>query len=833
MLLSKREKKYNLIYIISLIFTVISFYLNILSGYKFILACGLSLCLLFILSLMHYNTFNHALKVIVTTLYFIFIIWMISNKIYFSFFGDYINLNRIFSAAAPSIITSAVINFLKNYSVLILLVSSIINLITFKKAKFRYKKYHKIILVLYILYFALTLGFKTYHYEILSCIATSSFNTSYDEDVYKPITSERENVFDKLINKVHADNEYTGVAKGRSLILVQCESMQNLFTNKTYNNGEKEYEITPTVNKLITNDTLYFNNCFAQIGWGNTSDAEFIVNNSFYPLAMQSIYQRCENNYFYGLPKILQDNGYKTTVFHGYLKEMWNRDKFYPAEGFTNYLSQKDFPTDQFIGFGIADRDFFKQVATKIKNNKSDKLDFNFVITLSSHTPFSTSPAMSDIELKESDKDSTFGNYLININYLDSAIDIFINELKKQGLYDNSIIVFYGDHHGMNRSDSDNYKKCSTFLGKPYQYDDMLNIPFLVHIPGLGKSETIETTCGQMDIMPTLLNILGIENNTVYFGEDVINIDKDSDRAIGGGTYMPTGSFINKDYIFIASDDNIYEHATIIDRKTGGNATDIISKDSLYKKSIELQSDVKLSNTITEKNLLSALLNNDTIILNDVNPQKFIYKLNSDKDEYNYYDRLNEALENDLSLIAVNIYKEEMNEEIEFYVNNKMNLLNKTTLVDFLNEVKTKENVYVILTNTKDFNEDLFRYLGKSHPDLASLCIPEIYSLSDYTYIKTFNMNKPILCLDNLSCTNEELISFILNNDIFAVKSKSKSFKSEYINLLSKVYNIFSYVDDIKDNGEATYYRNKSVKGYYCDSIETINKVNNSKNKFN
>ena len=165
-----------------------------------------------------------------------------------------------------------------------------------------------------------------------------------------------------------------------------------------------------------------------------------------------------------------------------------------------------------------------------------------------------------DYYLKQSDKDTLFGKYIINMNYLDSAIGVLINELKAKGLYDNSIIVFYGDHHGLNLSDPDNYSKMTSYLGKPYSYDEMLNIPFIIHIPGLGKSETISTTCGQMDIMPTILNMLGIENNTIYFGEDIMNLPEDSNRAIGGTTYMQTGSFIDKDHIFLMSNDSIYEN---------------------------------------------------------------------------------------------------------------------------------------------------------------------------------------------------------------------------------------------------------------------------------
>lgn len=818
MLLSKNEKKWNVIYLITLMLTVISFYVNILNNYKFFIATILSAIFLLVINILRYNTFNKTYKKILVCIYYILVIWIIFNKIYFNFFGDYINFVRITSASSPSIIVSAVFNVLKSLSLIILITSSITNLIALKKSKFRFKKLKRICIPTILIATALTLVLKTYNYEIISYMFSSSIDTGYAFEEYKPITTSNENAFEKLINKTHVENEYTNIAKGRNLILVQCESMQDTFTNKTYNNGKTEYVITPTVNELITKDSLYFDNCFAQIGWGNTSDAEFIVNNSFYPLAMQSIYQRCTDNYFYGLPKILKANGYSTNVYHGYVKDMWNRDKFYPVEGFDTYYHSENFPTSQFIGFGIADREFFKQTTSYMKKNTND-LRFDFVITLSSHTPYNTSPAMSDIVLKQSDKDSLFGKYIINMNYLDSAIDVLIKELKTKELYDNSIIVFYGDHHGLNLSDPDNYSKMTSYLGKPYSYDEMLNVPLIIHIPGLGKAETISTTCGQMDIMPTVLNMLGIENNTIYFGEDIMSIPEDSNRAIGGTTYMQAGSFIDKDHIFIMSKDSIYENATVIDRTTGGTSSSVVSREELYQKSKAIEEDVKLSNTITERNLLEALLNNNTIVLNDVNPQKYIFNINSDNDEYNYADRLNKAYEAGYNLVSVKVFKGDNN---EFYISNKLNVFNRMTLVSFLELVKTYENVFVILTDIENYQTDLFRYLGKEHPDLAPYTIPEIYSLTGYSVCKTFNMNTPILCLDNLDITTEELLSFLANNDIFAAVSSKDKFKTDFVKTISETFDTFVYVKTVNDKGEITYFRDRNVNGYYTDMLELV-----------
>ncbi|MBZ2175116.1 sulfatase-like hydrolase/transferase, partial [Schnuerera sp. xch1] len=150
------------------------------------------------------------------------------------------------------------------------------------------------------------------------------------------------------------EGKYTGTGKGKNLIVIQVEALQNFPINRFYDGQE----ITPNLNKLIEEQgSLYFNNYYQQIGRGNTSDAEFVTNNSLYPSDQGSIYKTYEKNTFYGLPWILRDNGYTSWVFHGYEKEFWNRENAYVNQGFQRFVSEEDyeFSEDETIGFGIID----------------------------------------------------------------------------------------------------------------------------------------------------------------------------------------------------------------------------------------------------------------------------------------------------------------------------------------------------------------------------------------------------------------------------------------------------------------------------------------------
>ena len=109
------------------------------------------------------------------------------------------------------------------------------------------------------------------------------------------------------------------------------------------------------------------------------------------------------------------------------------------------------------------------------------------MITLTNHIPYELDPSRASLKLKPEDKNSLFGHYLQTIRYTDEAFGDLIRLLKENGMYDNTMIVIYGDHQGMNLETRAVRYKMSKFLGKEYNYEEMLNIPLLFHIPPLSK----------------------------------------------------------------------------------------------------------------------------------------------------------------------------------------------------------------------------------------------------------------------------------------------------------------------------------------------------------
>lgn len=356
---------------------------------------------------------------------------------------------------------------------------------------------------------------------------------------------------------------YKGVAEGMNLILIQTESLNDFVIGAEYNGQE----LTPNLNAMLEEDTFYFNHFYSTTGVGNTSDAEFAALNGLYPNDERECYRLYVDNTFQGLPWMLRGEGYGAYAFHGYVKTFWNRDEAYKTQGFQHFYSQEELDMTEVSGFGLTDKEMFRQ-AVDILKEKGEPF-FSFMVTLTNHIPYELDPSLATLEVKESDKGSTFGNYLQTVRYTDEAFGDLVQYLKDAGLYENTMIVIYGDHQGMNMETPAVKSKMSQFLGREYNYDEMLNVPLIIHIPGLGEAKTIDTVGGQVDIMPTIANLMNVETGQPFvFGHDLLNADEGFVAQI---SYIGKGSFITGDnnMLFGIGKDSTVESGSLWDLRDG------------------------------------------------------------------------------------------------------------------------------------------------------------------------------------------------------------------------------------------------------------------------
>jgi len=334
-------------------------------------------------------------------------------------------------------------------------------------------------------------------------------------------------------------SEFFGVAKGKNVIVIQMEAFQNFLIGQKINGQE----ITPNMNKLAS-ETLYFNHTISQISQGNTSDAEFLSNTSIYPMANASVFKTEADKDYYGLPEVLKKNGYFTATFHANVASFWNRENMYPTLGFDKYYDAASFEKKDIIGIGPSDEVYYKKVLTELNGFKaSGKNFYTQLITLSGHFPFEIPAIHKNLKIPGNYQACEAAKYLQAASYTDQALGTFMAGLKESGLYDDTLIVMYGDHFGLSTTKLETTDKAllKEVLGRDYDKVDMMNIPLLIKLPGEKVARTEPTVAGQIDVMPTILALLGIEDNkTVMFGK---NLFFGKDNIIGMRYYMPTGSY--------------------------------------------------------------------------------------------------------------------------------------------------------------------------------------------------------------------------------------------------------------------------------------------------
>ncbi|WP_434751480.1 LTA synthase family protein [Paenibacillus amylolyticus] len=341
--------------------------------------------------------------------------------------------------------------------------------------------------------------------------------------------------------------KYFGQAKGSNLIVLQLESFQNFPINASLNGQE----LTPVLNNLAK-ESYYFSHFFQQIGQGNTSDAEFMSNTSIYPTGVVPMSAGYSDRDLPSLPKLLSQNGYESETYHVNDVTFWNRNKMYPALGFTRYFDKPSFTNDKFNDFGPSDEELYRVGVEKMTAHQAANQPFYAqFITASSHSPFTVPADRARIEIPATITNKLLHDYLQAINYTDYAVGQLINELKANGLWDNTTLVLYGDHFGL-PEEEEITEQIQANLGIPYDGKvSRFNIPLMIHTPKQTRGQVVEQPGGQLDILPTVMNLMGVslqQEKFTAFGHDLLNMDR---NAFGIRYYLPTGSFVNNDIMFI------------------------------------------------------------------------------------------------------------------------------------------------------------------------------------------------------------------------------------------------------------------------------------------
>lgn len=361
-------------------------------------------------------------------------------------------------------------------------------------------------------------------------------------------------------NRVPVNVSYFGTQKGKNVFAFHLESFQQFLIDYQVDGQE----VTPNLNAFFHDtNTLSFDNFYHQVGQGKTADAELMLDNSLFGLPAGSAMTKYgTDNTFQAAPTILSQQGYTSASFHGDVASFWNRDNTYKSWGYNYFFSKSYYKNADKevnnIGYGLKDKIFLRDSAKYVE--QLPQPFYAKMITVTNHYPYEVDQKMADDFPATQTGDKTVDGYVQTAHYLDQSFKEFVDWLKANGLYDNSLIYVYGDHFGI----SEKHKPAiSQLLGKEeitnYDIAQFQKVPFMVHSPGL-QGGINNTFGGEIDVLPTLLDLLGVANDTsIQVGHDLLSPQNPQIVAFrNGGWATPRIIFYNNQYFMTETGEQIF-----------------------------------------------------------------------------------------------------------------------------------------------------------------------------------------------------------------------------------------------------------------------------------
>ena len=578
-------------------------------------------------------------------IYLLLFIWLISNSIYYREFTDFVTVNTMLASSKVSAgLGAAALELFRPWDVIYILDFPILAFFFFKKwirmdnRPFNKRASFAVTSLSAMLFSAnlflaeidrpelLTRGFSNYY--VVRALGLPAFlgysaNQTYAANKERSKASEADlKPVEEYIQQHYAkaNPEYFGMAKGRNVIYIHLESFQQFLIDYKLKVDDKEYEVTPFLNSLYhSKETFAFSNVFNQVKAGKTSDAETMIETGLFGLNQGSFMVNYGGtNTQQAAPFILSKNGYiSSAVFHGNAGSFWNRNTAYKQWGY-NYFFDASYFTKQnssnSFQYGLNDKYMLKDSIKYLE--RLQQPFYTKFITVSNHYPYTTSLSGDDLGFPlAKTQDETINGYFATANYLDSSIKAFFDYLKESGLYKNSIIVLYGDHYGISNSRN---PALAPLLGKNSEtwssYDNAMlqRVPYMVVVPGMDKGGIIDTYGGEIDMLPTLEHLLGIESNKfLQVGQDMLSPEHDQIVAFRSANYFVTPEYTS------------YSGRTYY-TKTGEEITnpDEKTKEELDKIREAANLQLKISDSIQTGDLLRFFKGND---LGKVNPEDYSY----------------------------------------------------------------------------------------------------------------------------------------------------------------------------------------------------------------
>lgn len=347
-------------------------------------------------------------------------------------------------------------------------------------------------------------------------------------------------------------NDYTGYFKDKNLIFILAEGFNQIAVDP---------DLTPTLYKL-THQGFVFNNFYSPV-FLSTTGGEFQATTGLIPTqAILKMWKANTPNIYYALGNSFNRLNYTTNAYHDWTYSYYERNRTMPTLGFTSYTGCRN-GLEKEINCKWLPSDIEMMNVTVPKYDTEEKF-MTYYITVSGHAPYYMSSGNS-IALKNKGYvvDLPYSNsvkaYLATQIELDKALEVLLNKLEADGILDDTVIALVGDHYPYTLS-TDEINEISS-----YEKDGVVEVNhsnFVIWNSAMDKVVEVDKVGSQIDVLPTLLNLFGIEyDSRLIVGKDILSdyegiaIFSDRSWVSDKGTYFANGGkFIPKNGIEVDQD---------------------------------------------------------------------------------------------------------------------------------------------------------------------------------------------------------------------------------------------------------------------------------------
>lgn len=261
--------------------------------------------------------------------------------------------------------------------------------------------------------------------------------------------------------------------------------------------------LTPNLDRLA-DEGIWFEQIYAT-GTRSVRGIEAVIA-GFPPTSVEAVVKqpKAQRN-FVTVASVLKAQGYDTRFFYGGESHFDNMRGFFLNNGFSQVLDQNDMSNAAFVGtWGASDGDVFNAAHQAMANAPKGQPFMSLIFTSSNHSPFEFPEGQ--IELYEQPK-GTVNNA---VKYADQALGNFIAKAKKAAYWSDTLFLVIADHNSRVYGDSDfpveRFHIPALLLGGPVQ-----------------QAQTVPILGSQLDILPTVMGLMGIQTQTPWMGRDLLD----------------------------------------------------------------------------------------------------------------------------------------------------------------------------------------------------------------------------------------------------------------------------------------------------------------------